>query len=303
MTAETIASALSGHQASNGWWRLDCPVCHNEQIGLRDAPNGLHVSCYRCTRAEIISELRRLGLDVTSKPANPTPLTAEEAQRQREAEDADRHRRIALARDIWEQTEEATDTIVAKYLGGRRILLDIPYVIRLHWSLWHKESGERRPAMIARVDNSIDGASVAVHATYLAMDGSAKASLKPARKSFGPIAGAAIQLGQPQPDKWHVIGEGIETVMSVMQCTGFSGWAAVSAGNLERLPLPPTAQRLMIAADNDDKGRGQLSARRAARRWLTEGRAVKIAMPPVPGSDWNDVLMGQAPALVGSLVL
>jgi hypothetical protein len=302
MTAETIASALNGHQTSNGWWRLDCPVCHNEQIGLRDSPGGLHVSCYRCTRAEIIAELKRLGLDVNTKPARPQSLTDEEAQRQREAEEVDRHRRIALARDIWEQTEDA-GVIVGTYLGGRRITIDIPYVIRLHRGLWHKESGERRPAMIARVDNAIDGASVAVHATYLAMDGSTKASLAPARKSFGPIAGAAIQLSQPQPDNWHVVGEGIETVMSVMQCTGFSGWAAVSAGNLERLPLPPAAQRILIAADNDEKGRGQLSARRAARRWLVEGRKVKIAMPPLPGSDWNDVLMGRAPAMVGSLVL
>jgi hypothetical protein len=300
MTASHIATALNGHQASNGWWRLDCPVCRNEQIGLRDGPNGLHVSCYRCTRAEIIAELKQLGLDV--KPARPQPLTDEEAQRQRDAEEIDRQRRIALARDIWEQTEDA-GVIVGTYLGGRRILIDIPYVVRLHRGLWHKESREKRPAMIARVDNAVDGASVAIHATYLAMDGSTKASVNPARKSFGPIAGAAIQLGQPRLDQWHVIGEGIETVMSVMQCTGFSGWAAVSAGNLERLPLPPAAQRILIAADNDEKGRGLLSARRAARRWLTEGREVKIAMPPMPGTDWNDVLMGRAPALVGSLVL
>jgi phage/plasmid primase-like uncharacterized protein len=130
------------------------------------------------------------------------------------------------------------------------------------------------------------------------MDGSTKASINPARKSFGPIAGAAIQLAQPRPDKWHVIGEGIETVMSVMQCVGFSGWAAVSAGNLERLALPPEARMIVIAADNDPKGRGQRSARRAARRWLAEGRAVRIAMPPSPGSDWNDCLMGRAPARI-----
>lgn len=294
MSAATIAHALNGHQASNGWWRLDCPVCHNEQIGLRDAPSGLHVSCYRCGRAEIIAELARLGFNVTTK------LTAEETQRRREAEEIDRQRRIALARDIWEQTEPVGDTLVAAYLGGRRILIDIPYVIRLHRGLWHKESGERRPAMIARVDNAVGGASVAIHATYLAMDGSTKASLNPARKSFGPIAGAAIQLAQPRPGKWHVIGEGIETTMSVMQCTGLSGWAAVSAGNLERLALPPEARMVVIAADNDPKRRGQRSASRAARRWLAEGRAVRIAMPPSPGSDWNDVLMGRAPALIRS---
>jgi putative DNA primase/helicase len=40
-------------------------------------------------------------------------------------------------------------------------------------------------------------------------------------------------------------------------------------------------------------GVGERAARTAAQRWLAEGRHVRIAMPPVPGFDWNDVLLNK----------
>jgi phage/plasmid primase-like uncharacterized protein len=77
------------------------------------------------------------------------------------------------------------------------------------------------------------------------------------------------------------------------------GWAALSAGGIKRLALPPTARMVLIAADNDPKGVGQRAANAAAARWLAEGRRVKICMPPVAGTDWNDVVLGRAPARLG----
>ena len=38
---------------------------------------------------------------------------------------------------------------------------------------------------------------------------------------------------------------------------------------------------------------GERAARIAAEQWIAEGRKVQIALPPVPGSDWNDVLLGK----------
>jgi hypothetical protein len=56
--------------------------------------------------------------------------------------------------------------------------------LRLHHSLWHSESGQRRPAMVARIDHPARG-FCAVHCTYLAIDGSQKASLDPVGKTIG----------------------------------------------------------------------------------------------------------------------
>jgi putative DNA primase/helicase len=105
-------------------------------------------------------------------------------------------------------------------------------------------------------------------------------------------------VAEPRLGEWLIVGEGIETVMSVMQCTGLPGWAALSAPGLEQLVLPPTVTKVIIAGDHDANGRGQRAADQAARQWLAEGRAVKIALPPVPDTAWNDVLMGRCPARI-----
>ena len=62
---------------------------------------------------------------------------------------------------------------------------------------------------------------------------------------------------------------------------------------LVALVLPPTAKLVIVLADNDVSGAGERAVRRAAARWLAEGRRVKIAMPPSPGTDMADMLLGR----------
>ena len=80
--------------------------------------------------------------------------------------------------------------------------------------------------MLCRVDH-VEHGHVAVHATYLATDGSQKAAIEPVRKTFGPIAGSAIRFGMPQPDQWLCVGEGIELTLSLCVSTDCPGWAAL----------------------------------------------------------------------------
>jgi putative DNA primase/helicase len=80
-----------------------------------------------------------------------------------------------------------------------------------------------------------------------------------------------------------------------MVATGWPGWATLSASGIEALVLPPLpiAATVIIAADHDLNGIGQGAAHKAARRWLAEGRRVRIPLPPEPDTDWNDVLRGK----------
>jgi putative DNA primase/helicase len=80
-----------------------------------------------------------------------------------------------------------------------------------------------------------------------------------------------------------------------MTATGVPGWAALSAGGIEALLLPPLplAATVTILADNDTNGRGEAAAQTAAHRWLAEHRRVRIATPPERGTDWADVLIGR----------
>jgi hypothetical protein len=157
----------------------------------------------------------------------------------------------------------------------------------------HPEGGSR-PCMIALVDH-VELGPVAIHRTFLAVDGSGKAAFQSPRLALGPVGGAAVRLARARAQEPLVVAEGIETAASVMVATGLPAWAAISAGGIERLilPPPPLAATVFIAADNDLNGVGERAARAAEDRWLLEGRRVRIALPPVLGSDWNDVLLNK----------
>ena len=97
--------------------------------------------------------------------------------------------------------------------------------------------------------------------------------------------------------EWLAITEGIETALAVAtSCRHPELWAALSAGGMRALVLPPDVTHVLICADHDASGVGQRAAHNAAERWLAEGRRVRIAMPPELGTDMADVLLGRAPA-------
>ena len=110
-------------------------------------------------------------------------------------------------------------------------------------------------------------------------------------QAAGPVVGGGAVCLASAGEKL-VIAEGIESADSAMQMAGIPSWAALCAEGIARLILPPLplATEVIIAADNDANGTGQRAACAAAQCWLAEGRRVRIATPPIPGSDWNDVL-------------
>jgi putative DNA primase/helicase len=107
---------------------------------------------------------------------------------------------------------------------------------------------------------------------------------------FGPVGGGAVLFGAPRAGEWLAVAEGIETALSVEVACSISAWAALSAGGIKNLMLPREATHVVICADNDATGAGHRAAHDTAARWLADGRRVRVAMPPEPGSDFNDVL-------------
>jgi hypothetical protein len=299
--AEAIAAALGGAR-SGKWWRCMCPV-HNSRsasLALRDGPRGLILHCHAgCPRDDVIAELRRLVDDAAG--ASAVRAHPAELERQRAADERDRRRRIAEALDFWEhETADPRHTAVEHYwhsrgLGG----LPIPKTIRAAASwLRHRESGGSRPAMVALVEH-VEHGPVAIHRTWLTVDGSSKASFDPPRKELGPVGGGAVRLARA--GELLLVAEGIETTAAAIAATGLPGWAALSDGGIKRLILPPLplAALVIIAADNDANGAGERAARIAAQRWLREGRRVRVALPPETGTDFNDLLLNQTPASMG----
>jgi hypothetical protein len=149
--------------------------------------------------------------------------------------------------------------------------------------------------MVALVSRGSDDTPLAIHRTFLARDGSGKAPVDPQKMMLGPCSGGAVRLG-PINDRL-MIAEGIETALSAMQATGKPAWAALSTSGLRALDLPDGVRDVIVLADSDDAG--EAAARDCALRWKREGRRVRIARPPRE-MDFNDVLMGRAPAHGGS---
>jgi putative DNA primase/helicase len=143
--------------------------------------------------------------------------------------------------------------------------------------------------MVALVEH-VERGLVAVHCTYLRPDGSDKADVEKPKAMFGTVGGGAVRIGAPHSGEWLAVTEGIETALSVAIACAMPTWAALSAVGIKNLILPSEATHVVICADNDASGVGARAAHDAAARWLAEDRRVRLAMPPVRGTDFNDVL-------------
>jgi DNA primase len=145
-----------------------------------------------------------------------------------------------VGRWLWQTSVPARGEIIEAWLRARALdpqalpegldgLRFHPRAVHAPWAA-HDAAGSGRltlPAMIAPMRDA-DGHVRGVHATYLAADGRAKASLpaypdgtpRPTRKMWGPVSGHAVWLaGLPHAarDRPLLVGEGIETVWSVAQ--------------------------------------------------------------------------------------
>jgi putative DNA primase/helicase len=265
-----------------------CPAHEDStpSLALRDGARGLIVKCFAgCSAADVLAKIGDPGA-----PPDPAVLARQHADDERAAA-----RRTAIARDIWRtSTPAGEDSLVAIYLATRQILLPVPASLRMHGPFGpygeHKPSGSRRPQMIAAVQHVERPGVVAVHRTYLAADGYGKASVEPQRMILGPAHGGGVRLARVA--ETLLVAEGIETALSAMQATGLPAWAALSTAGLSALVLPPKVCTVIILADHDPAG--QAAAQAAGSRWLSEGRRVKVALPPKAGTDFNDILRGAA---------
>jgi hypothetical protein len=188
---------------------------------------------------------------------------------------------------LWQRSQPASGSVVETYLRKRGISRLVPPSLRYLPNHLHKPTETSWPVMLAAVSDA-NGRLRAVHRTYLAMDGSGKAPVQPPRMTLGPVGGLACHLAPAGTEL--AVAEGIETGLSFQMTSGIPTWAALSAGNLARMILPPLplASLVVIAADADEPG--IKAAKEAAARWKDEGREISIIVPSRPGADFNDLL-------------
>jgi putative DNA primase/helicase len=163
------------------------------------------------------------------------------------------------------------------------------------------------PALLALMRDA-DGNPAAVHRTWLSPDRKGKAPVPKAKKlSETPdAAGAAIRLFNAEGSDVLGLSEGIETGIGVRQLGAggyFDGlgkipvWACYAERNLRNFKIPEsllaTLTKIIVFADNDERGTGLAAAKAFQERMAVEypHLVVEIKVPEVVGWDWLDVLV------------
>ncbi|MGE0109594.1 MAG: toprim domain-containing protein [Bdellovibrionales bacterium] len=271
-------------------WR-DCPCCGYKNalaVTVKDGRELYH--CFAgCSQAYLLAALRGnqpAAIEAFSQTSNTlrkfaegSPLAPIEA------------RGRVFIEKLWRESHPAKGSLVEVYLRARGIEILPPFLRCLTRHL-HKPSDSYWPVMLAAAMDWT-GKIHALHRTYLSPDGKTKAPVTPAKMTLGPVGGLSCHLAPAGEEL--AASEGIETALSVMQATGIPTWAALSAGGIRNLILPPLplASSVIIAADADPVG--MKSAQDAALLWREQGRKVRVALPP-EGMDFNDVLLKGAAA-------
>lgn len=288
--ARTIATAL-GLRRTGAVFGGACPACgYKAAFTVRDADGRTLFRCHvGCEQADVMDALRRHGAWGGDASPDWTPPPARSAARGAPGTVRGSSDASAAAERIWRASERLTGTIAETYLRRARGLdgIDLPADLRFAPTLRHAPTGTAWPGMVAGVRNAA-GRVVAVHRTFLLPDGGGKAPVSPPKMTLGPVGGGAVRLAPAGPHL--IVGEGIESTLSATLGSGLPGWAALSAGGIRTLALPPLplAEAVTIAADRDAVGIA--AAEDAAMRWQAEGRDVRVALPPPPHDDWNDAL-------------
>ena len=249
MSAEDIIVALQAKRCGNVWM-AHCPA-HRDRtpsLSIRRSSSGKTlVHCFGgCSQKDVIAALERAGLWSACHVRHDAPAPA---QCHLDAEVTRSPHRGAMA--IWSASRPVHGTLVEAYLCARGLTLAPPAALRFHPLLKHP-SGELWPAMVALVTRGCSGEPVAIHRTFLTHDGSGKAPIDPQKMMLGPCRGGAVRLAQARDVL--MVGEGIETCLSVMRATGKPAWAALSTSGLRALDLPDTVREVIILADGDEAG-------------------------------------------------
>ena len=267
--------------------------------GSKGDPLDLIQACLRLDKGEAVLWAKDwLGLgNGTRAPLQPPPRPQHNGTPRQDNPNG------ALALAIWKKSQPAAGTPVEAYLRHRGINIPVPASIRYNPGVRYERSGLLLPCMVCAIQ-APDRSITAIHRIWIRDDGKGQANVASPKKTLGSINGGAVRLAYAGPKM--IVAEGIETSLTVMEATGLPTWAALSSSNFMGLVLPalPLAAEIVIAADNDKikngKRAGIEAAEQAAALWVSQGRKVSIALPPIPGTDFNNLVRDGLSAQEGS---
>lgn len=319
---------------ATGAWR--------DEAGVRGVDDGDVVKLVQyCRGLADLKETRQeclkwLGLSETGgQRLSPAELAERDRRRDLEREKAEREETATRAKNaksafgLWLNAEELTPanftgSLVDRYLRSRAIdltrhLVDagrpLPGALRFfpaHDYLTADGEVITLPCMAALMSGP-DGAGRAIHRTWLAPDGSAKASLpepklnKPRKIWPAGWQGSVIRIakgaGGHSPEQAArrglalplIVTEGVEDALAcAIAMPDRRVWAAGTLGNLGHVPVDHACvSRVTVCADNDwNKPQAQAALDKGLTALRRHGKRLDVARSP-RGKDMNDLLQGE----------
>ena len=241
---------LSAQQGAAGKWTDAATGEHGDLLDLIQ-----HV-CGLLSVREAMEEARAfLALPPVERPAERPPAPKPALRSSPES-----------ARRLFRAAWPIPGTPAATYLARRGLTGIDGAALRFHPACYYKplDDGptESWPALLAAITD-IDGEIQGVHRTWLARSGEEKAPVSDPRRSMGHQLGNGVRISGV-PEHLLVVGEGLETVLSVRAALPrVPAVAGLSANHLAVLALPPGVIRLYVAHDADADGRRAVEALRA----------------------------------------
>ncbi len=288
-TAHQITTALKGRWHGS-YGMASCPS-HTDgktpALKISDDPrksDGIDLICFAgCPWETVKGDLARGGLLEAFEPKGGTPWPKLKFPGQEPPAPQDDSRQ-EVATEIWQATEPIEDTLASTYLECRGLQPPWPTWLRYHGALKHGPTGLRFPALVAGVTNG-DGKFIAIHRTYLKLDGRNKAAVSAPKMALSSLQDGAVRLGRA--GKVLGLAEGIETALSAQQLFELPVWAVLGS-RFDRVAIPAGVIEVQIFADNGAPGQ---EAAAKARDTLTKaGKRVAIRRPPEGVGDWNNAL-------------
>lgn len=197
---------------------------------------------------------------------------------------AERTEKLQFCAKLWREAKPMSDDPGAWYLYETRGVDFASPHLRYHPKVpTGYRSDTTSPGILGFVTDQYDRAC-GLHATLIESDGSGKRK----RLMYGFMQGASVRLAEP--GSLGIIGlcEGIETSLAFADVQRVPTWAALSAGGIKGFEPPRGIRRIIVGADNDDRGTSLKAARDLALR--LNRRCDVVIMTAPSGRDWNDVV-------------
>jgi DNA polymerase len=285
--AQCIIAPATSPLVHLGGGKINCPFHDDSTPSLQIYDD--HYHCFGCgAHGDMIDWLMKVeGMSILDAEKAVTTYTSA-ARNTRDQGNT----YLPAALRYWNEAQPIAGTLAAHYLADvRRIdIAALPADVDLRFHPRCYFNGANLPCLLALLRDAITDKPTGIHRIALTPDVFAGGKVE--RRLLGRQGRGTVKLWPAGSEL--VIGEGIETVLAAAtRLSQQPAWSAISAPALEKFPVLPGVQRLVILVDHDDAGKN--AAAKCTERWRCAGRHVHCLMPRIPGTDFNDVIKGTVP--------